>query len=305
MPFEKIVGNEKIKQLLKDTIASNNILHSYMFIGEDGIGKRILAKEFAKMVLCESSDNHNKPCEICKSCLEFYNDNNPDFIEIEPDGNSIKIDQIREVQNKIIEKPIISNKKVYIINDSDKMTKEAQNCLLKTLEEPPEFIVIILITSNENLMLNTIKSRCTKINFNRLTNEDIINLLNNKFNKTEVSQNIINASEGSIGKALQFEEKKEIYNAVDDILSNISNIDLITLINKAEVIYQSKNDILDILNYINVVLCNKMKENYLNNKKYINSIEIVEKTKTKLNSNSNYDMSIDFLLFKVWEELNK
>ena len=305
MPFEKIVGNDKIKHLLVDAINSNNILHSYMFIGESGIGKRILAKEFAKMILCESTDNSNKPCEICKSCVEFYNDNNPDFIEIEPDGTSIKIDQIRDIQNKIIEKPIISNRKVYIINDSEKMTKEAQNCLLKTLEEPPEFIVIILITANENLMLNTIKSRCTKINFSRLKNEDVIGLLKNKFNIEDVSKNIIEASEGSIGKALQFEEKKEIYNSVDDILNNISNIDLISLMNKAEIIYQSKNDILDILNYINVILHKRMKENYLDNKKYINSIEIVEKTKSRLNSNSNYDMSIDFLLFKIWEELNK
>lgn len=305
MPFEEIVGNDKIKHLLVDAINSNNILHSYMFIGEDGIGKRILAKEFAKMILCESTDNSNKSCEICKSCVEFYNDNNPDFIEIEPDGNSIKIDQIRDIQNKIIEKPIISNRKVYIINDSEKMTKEAQNCLLKTLEEPPEFIVIILITANENLMLNTIKSRCTKINFSRLKNEDVIGLLKNKFNIEDVSKNIIEASEGSIGKALQFEEKKEIYNSVDDILNNISNIDLISLMNKAEIIYQSKNDILDILNYINVILYKRMKENYLDNKKYINSIEIVEKTKSRLNSNSNYDMSIDFLLFKIWEELNK
>lgn len=304
MPFKDIIGNEGIKKILNDTIKSNNILHSYMFIGEEGIGKRRIAKEFAKMILCSSSENSNKPCEICKSCLEFYNNNNPDFIEIEPDGNSIKIDTIRDMQSKIIEKPIISNKKVYVINDSEKMTKEAQNCLLKTLEEPPEFIVIILITSNENLMLNTIKSRCTKINFSRLTNNEIKTILN-IFDIGDISENIINASEGSIGKLLILKDKKNIFETVDNILNNISNIDIIDLIRKSESIYQGKDDIFDILNYINVWLYQNMKKDCLNNKKYINSIKIVETTKFNLKSNGNYDMCVDFLLFKLWDEFNK
>ena len=94
------------------------------------------------------------------------------------DGKSIKIEQIRYMQEKIAEKPIASNKKVYIINNSDTMTKEAQNCLLKTLEEPPEYAVIILVLANENNMLNTIKSRCTKIMFNPLSKEEIIHYFN-------------------------------------------------------------------------------------------------------------------------------
>ena len=94
------------------------------------------------------------------------------------DCKSIKIEQIRYMQEKIAEKPIASNKKVYIINNSDTMTKEAQNCLLKTLEEPPEYAVIILVLANENNMLNTIKSRCTKIMFNPLSKEEIIHYFN-------------------------------------------------------------------------------------------------------------------------------
>ena len=94
------------------------------------------------------------------------------------DGKSIIIEQIRYMQEKIAEKPIASNKKVYIINNSDTMTKEAQNCLLKTLEEPPEYAVIILVLANENNMLNTIKSRCTKIMFNPLSKEEIIHYFN-------------------------------------------------------------------------------------------------------------------------------
>ena len=140
--FDKIIGNDKIKEMLYKSVKDKKTSHSYLFVGIEGIGKKEIAKEFAKMLLCISD---NKYCNTCKSCIEFDSNNNPDFLYIEPEGNSVKIEQIRYIQRKIQEKPIISNKKVYIINDADKMTTEAQNCLLKTLEEPPEYSTIILM----------------------------------------------------------------------------------------------------------------------------------------------------------------
>ena len=158
MSFENIIGNDSVKKLLSHSIDSNNILHSYMFIGPDGIGKSLFAKEFAKMIL-------NNPIDIY---------NHPDFMIIEPeDGKSLKIEQIRYLQEKISEKPIGGSKKIYIITDSDSMTKEAQNCLLKTLEEPPFYAIIVLIVSNENKMLTTIKSRCTKVSFYPLSVDEL------------------------------------------------------------------------------------------------------------------------------------
>ena len=177
MIFKDIIGNEKNKELLKRIIDTNNIAHSYMFVGKESIGKLLFAKEFA--ILCL---NQEKPCYKCKSCIEFDSYNNPDFIILQPEENSIKIDQIRELTKKVYEKPVVSNKKVYIINDSDCMTKEAQNCLLKTLEEPPEYVTIILIASSENLFLPTIKSRCTKIQFKNLTKEELAEVLKQKYN---------------------------------------------------------------------------------------------------------------------------
>ena len=140
--FEKIIGNERVKKYIETSIKQEKVLHSYLFVGTEGIGKKLVATEFAKQVLCLED---GKCCNKCKSCIEFESLNHPDFDIIEPDGNSIKIDQIRKMQKKIQEKPIISNKKIYIINNSDKMTKEAQNCLLKTLEEPPQYAIILLI----------------------------------------------------------------------------------------------------------------------------------------------------------------
>ena len=98
MHFKNIIGNNKNKKVLLESITTGNILHSYMFYGTDGIGKKMIALEFAKMILC--NDNDNSPCEKCKSCIEFNSNNNPDFFFIEPDGNSIKIDQIRNMQKK-------------------------------------------------------------------------------------------------------------------------------------------------------------------------------------------------------------
>lgn len=128
--FNNIIGNKKIKELLTNSTKINKISHSYLFVGTEGIGKMLIAKEFAKMILCT---NENKYCNECKSCIEFDTNNNPDFKIIEPDGNSLKIEQIREFQNKVAEKPIISNKKVYIINDSDKMTRRGSKLLAKNI----------------------------------------------------------------------------------------------------------------------------------------------------------------------------
>src|SRR5699024_1179149 len=121
------------------------------FSGISGIGKFMFAKEFAKAILCTA--NEEKPCNNCKSCESFDNLNNPDVIIIDEKENSIKTEQIKELTNNVLEKPIQSNRKIYIINNSENMTKEAQNSLLKTLEEPPQYITIILITNNENLLL--------------------------------------------------------------------------------------------------------------------------------------------------------
>ena len=126
--FNNILGNDKIKEALTNSVKNNKISHSYLFIGTDGIGKKLIAKEFAKMILC---NDENKYCGKCKSCIEFDTNNNPDFKIIEPEGNSLKIEQIRELQNRVSEKPIISNRKVYIIDNSDKMTRRSSKLFVK------------------------------------------------------------------------------------------------------------------------------------------------------------------------------
>jgi len=295
--FENILGNDKIKKELIGSINNEKYSHSYLFLGISGIGKKMIAKEFAKMILC---GGEKKYCNKCKSCIEFSSGNNPDFAEINPDGNNVKIEQIRELQRKIVEPPIISNKKVYIIDEADSMTKEAQNCLLKTLEEPPEFAVIILIGSNESNFLSTIKSRCTIIKFNSIPSEQVKNYIEQKYDIHPISENIILASEGSIGKAEILKDKQELYNAIDNILANIEKMDLIDTLKNADIIYKSQEDKIDILEYINIILFRKSRQNA----KYLNCINIIEDTKKRLNANSNYNMTIDNMIMTIWEEIH-
>lgn len=295
--FNNILGNDNIKELLINAVKNNKASHSYMFVGTEGIGKRLIAKEFAKMILCT---DENKYCSKCKSCMEFDSDNNPDFRIIEPDGNSLKIEQIREFQNKVAEKPIISNRKVYIINDSDKMTAEAQNCLLKTLEEPPEYVTIILIGSNESAFLDTIKSRCMILRFNKISDENIVKFLEENYQTKVNSQIMLDAFQGSIGKAIQLQDKQDEYEQIENIIVNLESRDKIDTLNKADVIYKAKEEKFEILDYINIILLDLAKKSG----KYASCINIVEDTKRRLQSNANYDMSIDNMLLKLWEQVN-
>ncbi len=296
--FNNILGNEEAKKILENTIKTQNISHSYMFIGQNGIGKFMIAKEFAKAILCQGEQ---KPCNTCESCIKFNGENNPDIQIIdEIEEKSIKTETIKEMVKGVYEKPIEGSRKVYIINDSQKMTKEAQNSLLKTLEEPPEYVVIILITENENLLLNTIKSRCTKIKFNPLKDNEIIKILKEKYDYKEVTENMLEIAGGSVTQALSVQGKEEIFNEIKTIFSNLEKINIIDLLNKKDLVFKDKDYIDEILDYINIILFNKIKENI----KYTNCIKIVEETKDRLKKNSNYDMTIDNLLLKVWEEIN-
>lgn len=295
--FENILGNDLIKNMLKQTLISGQISHSYLMIGISGIGKRMIAYQYAKSILCMDK---NKICDNCKSCMEFDTNNHPDFLCIEPDGNSIKIEQIRDLQKRIQEKPIISSNKVYIIDNADLMTKEAQNCLLKTLEEPPEFAIIILIGSNENAFLTTIKSRCMIIHFNPIEDKKVEEYLKQNYGIKEVSKNILDIAQGSIGKAIHLKDKQEYYIQLEKIITNLKEKDLIDIYKSAEILYKSKEEINEMLDYINIILLKKAKTNYL----YTNCISIVENTKKRLQENANYDMCIDNLLFNIWEEVN-
>ena len=305
MNFNEILGNNKIKQDLQEIIDNNTISHSYMFVGIDGIGKKLIAKEFARKILCLNKQNQN--CATCDSCIKFNSGNNPDFLEIFPDGNSIKIAQMREMQEKVYQKPIVSDKKVFIIDQVEKMTEEAQNSLLKTLEEPPEYMVIILITSNENKLLNTVKSRCIRINFTGLSKQDITKYAG-AHQINIISQNLLEMCGGSIGKLEKINENIDDYNSLELATNKLIDGKLKNVVeemNCFNILYESKEIIQDLLDYMTVLIYLHISKEKDYRQKFLNTIKLIEETKQRLNSNTNYDMSIDNLLFKTWEEFNE
>lgn len=284
--FEKLIGNEQVKESLEESINSDSISHSYIFTGIQGIGKKLFAKEYAKNIMCIEN---GKCKDNCDSCIKFNANSNTDFQEIEPDGKSIKIEQIRKMQEHISKKPIISSRKVYIINEAEQMTEESQNCLLKTLEEPPKYAVIILITSNENKLLATIKSRCITIKFNKISNEE----LRKKYNFLTEEQ--LELLDGSLSNIETLEKKQQEYHNVVELVSKIKDGELKDVLSYSEIFLNDKENVLEMLNYINIVL---LKKNIIEPVKY------VEKAKRKIIANNNLEMCIDYFLINSWKSVH-
>lgn len=287
--FENLVGNEKVKEYLNSTIENKNISHSFIFVGKPGIGKKQFAHQYAEMIMCLQDGKCDGNSIKCDSCIKFEGNANPDYAEITPDGKTLKIEQIRNLQARIVEKPITSRRKVYVIDDADLMSEESQNCLLKTLEEPPEYAVIILIVSNESRILPTIKSRCVIIKFQPLTSKEI------KQVKPELSDDLIQLLEGSLLNAENIEQKKEQYAQLSNLVNVLENKQLVEVFNSADLLYKGKDDIITLLEYLNLIFFSRNE---------INAIPIIEKTKKKKLANNNYDMTIDYCLMNIWDELH-
>ncbi|MGL5315506.1 MAG: ATP-binding protein [Peptostreptococcaceae bacterium] len=308
MYFKNIIGQDFAKKYLTNSIKNNKVNHAYMFEGMDGIGKKKFSEEFAKILL--ESENV---------------ESSPDFINIYPDGNSIKIAQIRKLQTDIIIKPH-KKYKIYIINQAEKMTVEAQNALLKTLEEPPEYAIMILITSNKEALLDTIKSRCEIIKFLPISLVDLSKYLVQNGIEEQRTQLLATFSRGSIAKALELSESADFALMREDIQTYIeimldkSIIDILEIPNGLE---KYKADIigtLDIMiNYFRDMMMEKEnadksmiinadKITFIKNmsRKITYSqvskiIDIIEETKKKIRSNCNFNISIQVMALNIYE----
>lgn len=220
MEFKDIIGQESLKEVLNNVLANRNISHAYIFCGEDGLGKKTMAKIFAKNILCKNKNG----CQ-CESCVLFEKGTNPDFCNITRDGNSIGVAEIRKIQSMAVVPPIYSDKKVFLINDAESLTKEAQNALLKILEEPQSYVVIILITNNINMLLDTIISRAVRYNFSKNTKEDIKKYLELKYgNEISNVDFLVSLSDGKIGNLIKLINDEDINNIRDTVFNYVLNI---------------------------------------------------------------------------------
>ncbi len=188
MTWEELTHTQPIVlQMLQNSIGKKRVAHAYLFEGEKGTGKKEISFIFAKSLLCENPVQ-GKPCEACNNCRRINNGNHPDLHFIEPDGLSIKKEQIRNLQAEFTKTGVESKKKIYIIAHADKMTTNAANSLLKFLEEPVSDTNAILLTEQVHRILPTILSRCQTLTFKPLPTEFLKEqLLKDGFNETKAA----------------------------------------------------------------------------------------------------------------------
>lgn len=325
--FSNIIGHEQIKEHLQNAISMNKISHAYIFNGPDKSGKMALAKSFAMALQCEKHGTDG--CMECHSCKQALSGNQPDIIYLQHEKpNTISVDDIRhQINNDIIIKPYASPYKIYIIDEAEKMNQQSQNALLKTIEEPPSYAVILLLTTNADGFLPTILSRCITLNLKAVANDTIHHFLMENYHVPDYKADICTAfAQGNVGKAIQLansEDFNEIKNSALRLLKRIRNIELPEMIEAVKEISSYKleiNDYFDIMmiwyrdvlyykatsdanslifkDEVHDIKSQASKSSYEGIEIIIKSID---KAKRRLNANVNFDLVMELLLYKIKE----
>jgi len=218
MAFRDVVGHQRPLQIIRKEIERGRVYHAYLFTGMEGIGKRLVAVNMAKALNC--ADHGDDACDHCSSCQRMDKGIHPDLIQITPAGEAIKIGQIRELQRDIAFKPYEARWRVIIVDQAERMTREAANAFLKTLEEPPPWTTIILVATAGAGLPPTVLSRCQRIPFNPLSQEEINKVLINHLTAEEI-HTLAPLAGGSPGRAIRMdaEEVAQVRGALSSALS--------------------------------------------------------------------------------------
>lgn len=206
MSFKEILAQKSAVEFLKSVYEQDRLAHAYCFVGPDGIGKKKTAINFAKLLLCDAPAASDS-CGMCPSCRKIDSLSHPDLQWVSPDGNFIKIDAVREACRRLNLRGFESSRKVLIVDDAHALNEESSNALLKTLEEPSQHTVIILIARSLRSILSTIASRCQRVVFSALKEDDVYSFLVNKNGLSqEEASYLAKICEGSLGMALRYHE---------------------------------------------------------------------------------------------------
>ncbi|MPW25349.1 hypothetical protein GC105_06070 [Alkalibaculum sp. M08DMB] len=313
--FKNITIDEKNKDILIKAISKDRINHCYIFVGPTGTNKRESAIEFIKAILCTEEE---KPCNKCISCVKINNNNHPDFIDILPTENSIKISQLREMQRKMNIKPYESNYKVFLINNSETMGIPAQNSLLKSLEEPNSRVVMILISKSSQSLLPTILSRGQILHFNPLGRIKFEEEVSNYNLNTKGIEDLYNLSQGCIAKAKYILDNPEEILKFDkfrDYIYNIIKRDYNKVFQFSKWIKDNSIPNEDVLNNMLIIFKNilyariqvdinegKEVSDYLTYESIHDIIQDIIDLQSSLKYNINFQLQIERLLLKIQEE---
>lgn len=327
--YSDIIGHEDIVKHFKSSIELGKISHAYILNGEKGSGKKTLAAVVAKSLQCESGEAD--PCGTCKSCLQAESGNQPDIIWVTHEKpNVISVDEIRtQILNDIELKPYSSRYKIYIVPDAQLMNTQAQNAILKTLEEPPEYAIIMLLTNNVDKFLPTIISRCIVLNFRPVEPLHMVDYLVNQIGiDREKARFCTDFAQGNLGKAVRLAISPD-YNEIKEdslrLLRRIQDMDMDEIIQAVRNMGKYK---LDITDYIDIMSMwfrdllmvkisnspNKLifKDEFSVMKKQASHVsyegleeilQALDKLKIRLEANVNFDIAMELMLLTMKENL--
>lgn len=325
--FEDIVGQEQLKEHLQNAIAMKKISHAYIINGERASGKEFIANVFAMTLQCERQGSN--PCMECHSCKQAKTKNHPDIIRVTHEKpNTISVDDVRtQINSDVAIKPYSGPYKIYIVNEAEKMTQQAQNALLKTLEEPPEYAVILLLTTNMNSLLPTILSRCVVLSMKPVRDELVREYLMREIQIPDYKAQVCVAfARGNIGKAKMLATSEEFENVKEEAITLLKYIqdmelnEVMAAIKKINDYKMDINDYLDIMAvwYRDVLLfkatndanCLIFKDEiqYIRKRADKSTYEGIEQiikaldaAKSRLNANVNFELTMELLLLTIKE----
>jgi len=329
--FTNIYGKDEIVTYLEDTVQKKNPANAYLIHGERGSGKELLAGLFAYGLQCEG-DGTALPCMKCDSCKKAASDNHPDikFIAHEKPG-IISVDDVRSQINEDVHiRPYDSRFKIYVIAEAEKMTVQAQNALLKTLEEPPEYAIIILIANDTGDLLSTIISRCVCLHRKPLSDAGIMQYLTKELRIPETKAAACAAfARGNIGKAKRLATNDEFSQIMSEALAMLRSLHKMDLTEISDAVKKIREYGLDIDDYLDILLiwfrdalvykatcdCNHLvfKDEFIKKERFTDlcSYESLEdilnalnRTKLRLKANANFEMTMELLFLSIRDSLN-
>lgn len=328
--FSDIVGHEQIIDHMRNAIRMNKVSHAYILNGPERSGKMMLAESFAAALQCERHDG--EICGRCRSCRQARGKNHPDIIYVTHDkANTISVDDVRhQINDSVVIKPYSedSQYKVYIVNEAEKMNEQAQNALLKTIEEPPAYAVIILLTTNAEAFLATIRSRCVTLNLKAVSDEKIHSFLMKKYQIVDYRADVCTAfAQGNVGKAIALAGSSE-FNALKDhitmLVRKIPDVEICDLMQEVKELngFQETDDLFDLLLmwYRDVLVCKAGGrseglifkdqaheiEKQAGNTSYRGLeviLEAIESARRRIRANVNKDMTLELLLLTIKENM--
>ncbi|MCI9490488.1 DNA polymerase III subunit delta' [Lachnospiraceae bacterium 48-42] len=325
--FKDVVGHKDIIRYIQNAAREDKVTHAYIINGARGAGKKMLARLFAMTLLCERRDGD--PCSKCHSCIQAESGNHPDIITVTHEKpNSIGVDDIREQVNNTIQiKPYSGPYKIYIIPQADLMTAQAQNALLKTIEEPPEYAVILLLTENADMLLPTINSRCVMLKLRNIKETLIRKYLMERLQVPDYKADICAAfAQGNMGRAITLansEHFNEIREEALHLLQHVQDMEISEIVEAVNRVSAYKLEITDFLDIImiwyrdallykatrdteRVVLKDQM--HYMKEQARRSSyegigliLESLEKAKARLRANVNFELVMELLFLTIKE----